>query len=81
MSGDSEFFYLSKANVEALDCQTTDIIAGVQEAFKEKGRGNAEMPPKPGIHTVRDAFIHDMVAHISSTPRRQPSQQLPESSL
>ncbi len=32
--------------------------------FKEKGEGRVEMPPKPGIHTMPDAFIHAMPAYI-----------------
>jgi ornithine cyclodeaminase/alanine dehydrogenase-like protein (mu-crystallin family) len=34
--------------------------------FKEKGEGKVEMPPKPGIHTRPDAFIHAMPAYIPS---------------
>jgi ornithine cyclodeaminase/alanine dehydrogenase len=34
--------------------------------FKEKGAGRTEMPPKPGIHTRPDAFIHAMPAYIPS---------------
>ena len=30
----------------------------------EKGNGKVEMPPKPGIHTMPDAFIHAMPAFI-----------------
>jgi len=32
--------------------------------FKEKGEGRIEMPPKPGIHTRKDAFIHAMPAYF-----------------
>jgi ornithine cyclodeaminase/alanine dehydrogenase len=32
--------------------------------FHEKGEGRVEMPPKPGIHTMPDAFIHAMPAYI-----------------
>jgi len=41
-----------------------DIVAAVEEAFAEKGKGHAEMPPKPGIHPVADAFIHAMPAWL-----------------
>ena len=34
--------------------------------FREKGNGKVEMPPKPGIHTRPDAFIHAMPAYIPS---------------
>jgi ornithine cyclodeaminase/alanine dehydrogenase-like protein (mu-crystallin family) len=59
-----QVLYLSRANIEALDFQMIDIIAIVEEAFKERGRGNVEMPPKAGIHPVPDAFIHAMPAYL-----------------
>ena len=43
-----------------------DIVAALEEMFREKGQGNVEMPPKPGIHTRPDAFIHAMPAYIPS---------------
>jgi ornithine cyclodeaminase/alanine dehydrogenase-like protein (mu-crystallin family) len=61
-----EILYLSRADIEALDFQMIDIIAAVEEAFKEKGTGKAEMPPKPGIHPLHDAFIHAMPAYLPS---------------
>ncbi len=42
------------------------IIEALDEAFREKGHGRIEMPPKPGIHTMPDAFIHAMPAYIPS---------------
>jgi len=39
-----------------------EIIVAVESALREKGRGTAEMPPKPGIHPRPDAFIHAMPA-------------------
>jgi len=41
-----------------------DVVRTVEEAFNEKARGNAEMPPKPGIHPGGDAFIHAMPAYL-----------------
>jgi len=43
-----------------------EIIKALEEMFKEKGAGRVEMPPKPGIHTRPDAFIHAMPAYIPS---------------
>lgn len=40
------------------------MIALLEQAFLEKGHGRVEMPPKPGIHTQPDAFIHAMPAFI-----------------
>ena len=41
-----------------------EIIAALEGMFAEKGAGRVEMPPKPGIHTRPDAFIHAMPAYI-----------------
>ena len=41
-----------------------EIIDSLLSMFFEKGNGNVEMPPKPGIHTQPDAFIHAMPAYI-----------------
>ena len=42
-----------------------DIIDSLDVAFREKGAGNTEMPPKPGIHPGGDDnFIHAMPAYI-----------------
>jgi len=41
------------------------IIELVETAFREKGEGRVEMPPKPGIHPgAGDNFIHAMPAYI-----------------
>ena len=58
--------YLSKKDVEKVDLPMKEIIEVLDEAFKEKGLGKIEMPPKPGIHTQPDAFIHAMPAYIPS---------------
>jgi len=56
--------YLSRKDVEAVNLQMPEIINALEEMFKEKGEGRVEMPPKPGIHTREDAFIHAMPAYI-----------------
>ena len=61
-----KLLYLSKKDVEKVDLPMEKIIEALDEAFKEKGRGKIEMPPKPGIHTQPDAFIHAMPAYIPS---------------
>ena len=43
-----------------------EIIETLDQAFIEKGHGKIEMPPKPGIHTAPDAFIHAMPAYVPS---------------
>lgn len=58
--------YLSRADVERLALPMGRIIEALEEMFREKGQGRVEMPPKPGIHTRPDAFIHAMPAYIPS---------------
>ena len=58
------FLYLSRADVEKIGPSMSEIIAQVEKVFQEKGAGKVEMPPKPGIHTRPDAFIHAMPASI-----------------
>lgn len=61
---DQQILYLSRADVEAVDLPMREIIELLETAFREKGNGKVEMPPKPGIHTMPDAFIHAMPAYI-----------------
>jgi ornithine cyclodeaminase/alanine dehydrogenase-like protein (mu-crystallin family) len=62
----NEFLYLSRQDVEMINIPMKDIIATLEQMFREKGEGRVEMPPKPGIHTQPDAFIHAMPAYIPS---------------
>jgi len=59
-----ELLYLSMRDVETIDLPMSEIIEALEVMFKEKGQGQVEMPPKPGIHTRPDAFIHAMPAYI-----------------
>ena len=58
--------YLSRNDVEEVGLAMAEIIGALDSMFKEKGQGRVEMPPKPGIHTRPDAFIHAMPAYIPS---------------
>lgn len=58
--------YLSRVDVEAVALPMPEIISALEEMFREKGGGSVEMPPKPGIHTRPNAFIHAMPAYIPS---------------
>ena len=59
-----KILYLSRSDVESVHLSMKEIIHLLEDAFREKGNGNVEMPPKPGIHTMPDAFIHAMPAYI-----------------
>ncbi len=56
--------YLSRADVAACAVDMPTAIGLLETAFREKGHGRAELPPKPGIHPRRESFIHAMPAHI-----------------
>jgi len=59
-----QLLYLSQADVGAVGLTMADVINALEDMFHEKGEGRVEMPPKPGIHTRPDAFIHAMPAYI-----------------
>lgn len=63
---DHEVLYLSHKDVETVNLPMKEIIELLEKAFLDKGNGKIEMPPKPGIHTMPDAFIHAMPAYIPS---------------
>jgi len=59
-----ELVYLSRADVEGLEMSMREVLEALDRGFAAKGRGHAEMPPKPGIHTRPDCFIHAMPAYV-----------------
>jgi ornithine cyclodeaminase/alanine dehydrogenase len=56
--------YLTRADVEATGVDVRTIVGLLEAAFREKGEGRVELPPKPGIHPGKDAFLHAMAASI-----------------
>ncbi|MGC9104030.1 MAG: ornithine cyclodeaminase family protein [Candidatus Methanodesulfokora sp.] len=56
--------YLSYHDVDSLNLSHELIINAVEDAFRQKGEGLVEMPPKPGIHPRPDSFIHAMPAYL-----------------
>ena len=57
--------YLSRDDVQRAGLTMAEIIDALEIAFREKGKGLTEMPPKPGIHPGgSDNFIHAMPAYI-----------------
>jgi ornithine cyclodeaminase/alanine dehydrogenase len=60
----SKLLYLSRADVQAIGVTMPEIIAALEVAFREHGGGRVEIPPKPGVHSRPDAFIHAMPAYI-----------------
>jgi len=60
----NNLLYLSYENVASVGLSMSEIIDAVEDAFLQKGLGKVEVPPKPGIHTQPDAFIHAMPAYV-----------------
>jgi ornithine cyclodeaminase/alanine dehydrogenase len=63
---DGTFLYLSRSDVVDVGLTMTEIIDALQRMFLAKGKGEVQMPPKPGISTRKDAFIHAMPGFIPS---------------
>ncbi len=59
-----KLLYLSRSDVEKAQLPMGQIIDALENAFRQKGHGEVEMPPKPGVHPLPDAFIHAMPAFI-----------------
>ena len=64
MSRSNTILYLSRDDVERLRIPVDRVILAVENAFREKAAGRTEMPPKPGIHPMENAFIHAMPAYM-----------------
>ncbi|MDD5686782.1 MAG: ornithine cyclodeaminase family protein [Elusimicrobia bacterium] len=59
-----EFLYLNREDVLSLGLSMKEVITEVEKGLVEHGKKKVEMPPKPGIHTFPDAFIHAMPIYI-----------------
>ena len=64
---DRKILYLSRKEVAETGLTMAEVIEAVEQAFREKGEGKVEMPPKPGVHSRPDSFIHAMPAYIAAT--------------
>ena len=60
----ARLLYLSQQDVQAVGPTMAEIIETLEGMFREKGHGRVEMPPKIGVHSMPDAFIHAMPAYI-----------------
>jgi ornithine cyclodeaminase/alanine dehydrogenase len=58
-----DFLYLSQEDILALNIPMSKVIDLVEEGLFEHGNGRVENPPKPGIHSKSDSFIHAMPAY------------------
>ncbi len=55
-----DLLYLSQEEIMSLGIGWDKIIQCVEHACSEQANGTLECPPKRGIHTREDAFIHEM---------------------
>ena len=56
--------YLSQEDILDLDIPLGEVIGLVEKGLFEHGKGRVENPPKPGIHSKPDSFIHAMPAYF-----------------
>jgi ornithine cyclodeaminase/alanine dehydrogenase len=62
---ETKLLYLSQADVVSASISMAEIIDALEVAFRAKGEGRTEMPPKPGVHPGGgNNFIHAMPAYI-----------------
>ena len=57
-----EILYLSRKDIEQLGVSIADVIEWIEELFRIKKE--CELPPKIGIHTRPNSFIHAMPAWV-----------------
>ena len=55
-----ELRYLSQEDILSLNIGWEEIIKRVEMAVSEQANGTIENPPKRGVHTRSDTFIHEM---------------------
>jgi ornithine cyclodeaminase/alanine dehydrogenase len=56
--------HLSREEVASLLPPVPDQLDLVEQTYVALGKGRVELPPKPGIHPRKDAFIHAMPAYL-----------------
>lgn len=56
--------YLARDEVAELLPPVDDQLDLVERTYRAVGAGDVELPPKPGVHPRKDAFIHAMPAYL-----------------
>ncbi len=59
-----DILYLAREDVEAVAPSMEEIIGLLETAFREKGLGRTQMPPKMDLHPRENCFIHSMPAFV-----------------
>jgi ornithine cyclodeaminase/alanine dehydrogenase-like protein (mu-crystallin family) len=60
MAASRKLLYLTRAEIEALALPPAEVIEAVEQALREKTRGQAEMPPKHWLAPTQDRFFSAM---------------------
>src|SRR3989339_34328 len=55
-----EIYYITRAEIESLGYQTSELLELVRLALSEHGQKRYEMPPKIGLHPIKDTLMHAM---------------------
>jgi len=59
-----EIYYITRAEIESLGYQTSELLELVRLALSEHGQKRYEMPPKIGLHPIKDTLMHAMPAFV-----------------
>lgn len=62
-----DLIYLTRSDVKSVLPEWRAQIDLVEQTYVAMSNGTVEMPPKPGIHPRKDAFIHAMPAYLADT--------------
>ncbi|MBW2058533.1 MAG: ornithine cyclodeaminase family protein [Deltaproteobacteria bacterium] len=60
-----EFLYLSQEDVIDVGLTMKEVIPVIEDVLRQHALGKVENPPKPGVHPLRNAFIHAMPGYLS----------------
>lgn len=63
----NDLIYLTRGDVKSVLPDWIAQIDLVEQTYLAMSAGTVEMPPKPGIHPRKDAFIHAMPAYLADT--------------
>ena len=61
----SSLLYLSRAEVAGLLPPVAEQLDLVEATYRAVAAGRVELPPKPGVHPRKDAFVHAMPAYLA----------------
>ncbi|MCF7935990.1 MAG: ornithine cyclodeaminase family protein [Synergistales bacterium] len=56
---------IAREEIESLGITMKDVMGAVETGFALNGQGESEMPPKIGVHTRKDCFLHAMPCWVS----------------